>query len=249
MRAPASTVNSSDPRQTSAVLVAAGRSTRMGAGPARKPFLEIGGRTLLELACEAFDRAADVAEIVVVGREEDLDALRRLAAGCAAGKKVRRVVAGGEERSDSVRAGVRACAAGAALIAVHDVARPLVTAALVERAIAVAAVRGAALVAVPATDTVKTSSDGQNVQSTLDRSVLWSAQTPQVFRASLLRELLDRALADEYKPTDESALHETYVGPVPIVPGDPTNLKITRAEDLAIAAAILRARVPRAEDR
>lgn len=232
-------MGNSDSKATSAVLVAAGRSTRMGKGPDRKPFLEIHGRTILEIACDPFDLAASVVEIVVVGCEEDLERLRRLAADSPAMKKVRRVVPGGEARSDSVRAGALACGEGAALIAIHDVARPLVTTDLVERAISVAAVRGAALVALAATDTVKTSSDGKNAQSTLDRSVLWNAQTPQVFRRQLLLELLERALADGYSPTDESALHETYVGPVPIVPGDPFNLKITRAADLTLAAAIL----------
>lgn len=224
------------------MLVAAGRSTRMSLGASRKPFLEIEGRTVLEIACEAFDRAPNVLEIVVVGFQDDLDRIRGLAAESRSMKKVRRVVAGGAERSDSVRAGVAACSGDTALVAIHDVARPLVTAELVERAIAVAAVRGAAIVAVPATDTMKTSSDGRNAESTLDRSVLWSAQTPQVFRKGLFQELLERALADGYRPTDDSALHETYVGPVPIVPGDPTNLKITRPEDLAVAAAVLRER-------
>lgn len=224
------------------MLVAAGRSTRMSGGSSRKPFLEIEGRTILEAACEAFDRAPNVVEIVVVGFPDDLERIRILAAESRSMRKVRRVVAGGEERCDSVRAGVSACSGDTSLLAIHDVARPLVTADLVERAIAVAAVRGAALVALAATDTMKTSSDGRNAESTLDRSVLWSAQTPQVFRKGLFLELLERALADGYRPTDDSALHETYVGPVPIVPGDPTNLKITRSEDLVIAAAILRER-------
>ena len=234
-------MSTSSPKATSAVLVAAGRSTRMSGGANRKPFLELEGRTVLEIACEAFDNAPSVVEIVVVGHPDDLERIRRLAAESRSMKKVRRVVPGGEERSDSVRAGVSACG-DTALLAIHDVARPLVTADLVERAIAVASVRGAALVAVPATDTMKTSSDGKSAESTLDRSVLWSAQTPQVFRKGLFVELLERALAEGYRPTDDSALHEAYVGPVPIVPGDSSNLKITRTEDLAIAAAILRER-------
>jgi 2-C-methyl-D-erythritol 4-phosphate cytidylyltransferase len=242
-------VSPSDSKSTSAVLVAAGRSTRMSGGSDRKPFLELEGRTILEAACEAFDGAPNVAEIVVVGHPEDLERIRGLAAESRAMAKVRRVVAGGSERSDSVRAGTAACSDGTALVAIHDVARPLVTTELVERAIAVAAVRGAAIVALPATDTMKTSSDGQNAESTLDRSVLWSAQTPQVFRKGLFLELLDRALADGYSPTDDAALHETYVGPVPIVPGDPSNLKITRPEDLVIAAAILRERAARSKGR
>jgi len=217
----------------------------MGAGLLRKPFLELEGRTVLERACAAFEWAPSVAEIVVVGCEEDLGRIRTLADASPWMRKVRRIVAGGEMRSDSVAAGVGAADPRLALVAIHDAARPLVSAELVERAIAVAGARGAAVVAVPVTDTIKTSSDGERAESTLDREVLWSAQTPQVFRTALFRELLERARREGYRPTDDAALHETYLGPVPIVPGEPGNLKLTCAEDLAIAAAILRERAKR----
>jgi 2-C-methyl-D-erythritol 4-phosphate cytidylyltransferase len=98
------------------------------------------------------------------------------------------------------------------------------------------------VVAVPVVDTIKTSSDGLHAQSTLDRSVLWSAQTPQVFRTSLIRELLDRAKGEGFRPTDDAALHERYLGGVPICEGDPTNFKVTTAADLVLASAVLRAR-------
>jgi 2-C-methyl-D-erythritol 4-phosphate cytidylyltransferase len=235
-------VATTDSRSTSAVLVAAGRSARMGAGSERKPFLLLEGRTVLEHACAAFDEAPNVVEIVLVACEEDLERARRLVAASPAARKVRAVVAGGELRPDSVAAGVAAARTDVALLAIHDAARPLVEPDLVERAIAVAATRGAALVAVPVTDTIKTSSDGKSAESTLDRSVLWRAQTPQVFRAELFRSLLERAAAEGYRPTDDAALHETYVGPVAIVPGDARNLKITESEDLRLATAILRDR-------
>lgn len=234
-------------QRTSVVLVAAGRSLRMGGGAERKPFLELAGRTVLEHACAAFDQAKSVAEIVVVGCEEDLERIRKLAASSPSMRKVRRVVAGGKERSDSVMAGVEAADRSSALLAIHDVARPLVAPDLVERAIAVAAVRGAAVVAVPVTDTIKISSDGGSAESTLDRGVLWSAQTPQVFRADLFRQLLERARKEGYRPTDDAALHETYVGPVPIVRGDPSNWKLTWPGELALAAAVLRERAARGD--
>jgi 2-C-methyl-D-erythritol 4-phosphate cytidylyltransferase len=238
-----------DPKATSAVLVAAGRSSRMGEGSERKPFLLLEGRTVLEHACAALDGAASVAEIVVVACPEDLDRIRKLAAASLSMGKVRRVVAGGDHRADSVAAGAKAADPSLPLILVHDAARPLVLPDLVERAIAVAAVRGSAVVAIPATDTIKTSSDGQRSESTLDRSVLWCAQTPQVFRASVLKELLERARRDGMRPTDEAALHESCVGPVPIVQGDPGNLKLTWPEDLSCAAALLRERTARSSKR
>lgn len=231
-------------RPCAALLVAAGLSTRMQAGAAgpRKAFLVLEGRTVLEHAAEACARAAGVRDLVVVGHPDDLDRIRRLSASSPALAKVRAVVAGGELRTDSVRAGLAAVSGDVVVVAVHDVARPLVRTETIERALAVAAREGASLVAVPVADTIKTSVDGERVERTLDRSVLWSAQTPQCFRVELLRALLERAGSEGFRPTDDAALHERYVGPVPIVRGESTNLKLTTVDDLALAAAILRAR-------
>jgi 2-C-methyl-D-erythritol 4-phosphate cytidylyltransferase len=229
---------------TAAILVAAGSSTRMGAtvDSVRKPFIVLDGMTLLERACAAFDRSSAVRDIVVVGHPDDMERLGRMGTTCAALRKVRAIVPGGELRTDSVRAGVQAVPAGCTLVAIHDVARPLIETSVIEEAITVAGRHGAALVAIPMSDTVKTSSDGVHAESTLDRNVLWCAQTPQVFKLAQLRQLLARARAEDWRPTDDAVLHERYVGPVPIVRGSAQNLKITTGEDLAIAAAILRSR-------
>jgi 2-C-methyl-D-erythritol 4-phosphate cytidylyltransferase len=226
-----------------ALIVAAGASTRMGGANAeRKPFLRLGDRTVIEHACAAFDRAAAVREIVVVGRAEDLERLRALAARSPSMRKARAFVAGGELRTDSVRAGLAAASADVDLVAVHDAARPLVTTGVVERALALAAREGAALVAVPVVDTVKTSADGRRADATLDRSVLWAAQTPQVFRRALLADLLERAAREGFRPTDEAALHERYAGPIPISRGESANGKLTTPEDLAVFTAVLLSR-------
>lgn len=225
---------------TSVVLVAAGRSTRMGSAEVvRKPFLVLRGRTVIEHAADVFDAIPAVREIVIVGHADDLGRLRALSKSSPALRKVRAIVAGGEQRSDSVRAGLAACDPVCQLVAVHDAARPLVARATVEAAIELAGQRGAALVAVPVADTIKTSSDGRHATGTLDRSHLWAAQTPQVFRLELLRELAERAQADGFRPTDEAALHERYVGPIPIVRGTPLNLKLSTPEDLELLTAIL----------
>jgi 2-C-methyl-D-erythritol 4-phosphate cytidylyltransferase len=208
----------------------------------RKPFLLLEGLTLVEHACAAFDRSRAVREIVLVGHEDDLAQIERMRTGCVAMRKVRGIVAGGELRTDSVRAGVEAVDPQCTLVAIHDVARPLIDTLTIDRAIALASERGAALVAVPMSDTVKTSSDGVHAETTLDRSVLWCAQTPQVFRLAKFRELLAAARADNFRPTDDAALHERYVGPVPIVRGNPNNVKVTAPEDLVLAASILRSR-------
>jgi len=226
-----------------AVLVAAGGSVRMGlSGGPRKPFLKLAGRALIERACEAFEASALVQEIVLVGHAQDLERLRELSRRSASMAKVGVVVAGGATRAESVRQGVTAVRPGVEVIAIHDAARPLVGVAVVELALRVAARSGAAVVALPATDTVKISSDGEHVERTLDRSVVWLAQTPQVFRAEVLRDLLLRAEKDGFAPTDEAALYEKYVGGVALVRGEATNLKVTTPADLELAAAILRAR-------
>ena len=97
-------------------------------------------------------------------------------------------------------------------------------------------------VALPVADTLKRSVGGDRSQTTLDRAGLWAAQTPQVFRTELLLRLLERAEEDGFRTTDDAALHERYVGPVPLVPGERSNLKITTPEDLELARAILASR-------
>jgi len=228
---------------TAAILLAAGRSTRMAArGGTRKPFLELAGRSVIERALEAFARCALVRAIVIVGRADDLALLGELGRRGAARAKLAAVVAGGAERTDSVRCGVEAAPAECALVAIHDAARPLVRTETIERCIRAAAASGAALVAVRASDTVKESDDGERSARTLDRARLWLAQTPQVFRRAPYRELLARAARDGFRPTDDAALHERYSGPVTLVEGERSNLKLTTPEDLVIAEAILRAR-------
>jgi len=233
--------------RTAAILVAAGQSQRLQAEDGegqrtRKPFLLLEGLCVLEHVCEAFAHIDAVQEIVIVGHAEDLSRLARMAGSSEALAKVSHIVPGGALRSDSVTVGVAAASAECELVAIHDVARPLIRPATIERAIAVAAERGSALVALPMNDTVKTSSDGRTSESTLDRSVLWRAQTPQVFRRKTFQDLLERARRDNFHPTDDCAIWEKYVGPVPIVPGDVSNFKLTTSEDLELATTILRAR-------
>lgn len=230
-----------------AVLVAAGTSTRMG-GTVRKPHLALAGRSILEHACAAFAELDEVTELVLVVHPDDIERITDLARTMPPLAKVRAVVRGGDSRTASVRAGVSAVSPGIEVIAVHDAARPLIRPEIIRQALQRAASDGAALVAVPVSDTLKSVPDGTHAATTLDRSTLWAAQTPQVFRAQLLRDLLERARHDTFVPTDDAALHERYVGPVPLVRGDPTNIKITTPDDLAIAEAILaqRARTPRA---
>src|SRR5262245_19376576 len=233
---------SSGPR-AAAVLVAAGGSTRMvcaGAAPLpRKPWLDLDGQPVLAHACLACARARSVVEIVVVAHPDDLRRAEELRESSPELSKVRAVVPGGRERAESVRLGARAVAGPADVIAVQDAARPLVAPELIDRTVRAAALEGAAVVAVPLADTLKQSEDGRHVLRTVDRSSLWCAQTPQAFRAAEFLELLARAERDRFLPTDDAALWERYVGPLAIVEGDGTNLKLTTPADLEIARALV----------
>jgi 2-C-methyl-D-erythritol 4-phosphate cytidylyltransferase len=143
-------------------------------------------------------------------------------------------VPGGAERQDSMRAGLAALPPDCEWVAVHDAARALVRPADVARVVEAARRSGAALLAVPVRDTLKQTIGGR-VVATVPREALYAAQTPQVFRVSLLREALDKAGTDGFQGTDDAQLVERLGAPVEIVEGDPGNLKITWAADLAWA--------------
>jgi 2-C-methyl-D-erythritol 4-phosphate cytidylyltransferase/2-C-methyl-D-erythritol 2,4-cyclodiphosphate synthase len=152
------------------------------------------------------------------------------------------IVAGGERRQDSVAHAFAAIEDRAAIVAVHDAARPLVTDAVIRRTIDAAAQHGAAIAAVGARDTVKRSEDHATIVETLRREEIYLAQTPQAFRASVLRDAL--TLADDV--TDEAALAERAGHRVRLVEGDPRNLKVTTPDDFAMAEHLLRADASRA---
>ncbi len=225
-----------------AILAAAGAGNRAGTA---KQWLSLGGETVLRRSARALagcDLLDDLVAVVPAGEEA-----RARAELAGLGREVA-VVAGGAARADSVRNGLEALP-GCALVLVHDAARPFASPALA-RAVALAAARdGAALAAVPATDTVKRAAPpgagagGPRVAETLDRRALWLAQTPQGFRADLLRRAFDRAGAAAAEATDECQLVERLGLPVALVEGEAANFKITTPEDVARARARVEAPV------
>ena len=222
----------------SAVVVAAGNSRRMG-GNVDKTLLPLGAHPVLAHALLAFERCPAVDEVVLVVRADRVAASAALAreAGCA---KVRRVVAGGATRLASVRAGVAACDPAAEVIAVHDGARPCVTPDLIARCVASAREFGSGVAAAKVTDTVKAvAEDGVTVARTVDRTPLWTAQTPQAFRAPILRDALARAADGDPAVTDEAAAVEQAGGAVRLVPSTRPNPKVTFPDDLALAERLL----------
>lgn len=217
----------------SAVLVGAGRGERMGQ---EKLFVRLAYRPMISLTVEAFEAADCVDEIVLVVRAERVDQVRALA-GEQGWRKVAAVVPGGDRRQDSVLAGL-AAVGRADFVAIHDLARPLVTPELIDQVFAAARKWGAAVPGLPVRDTLKLVEDGLVIR-TVPRVGLWATQTPQVFRFDLLKSAVDPAL----EVTDDAAWLEARGIPVRVVPGDPANLKLTYPEDIEIAEAILKSRL------
>jgi 2-C-methyl-D-erythritol 4-phosphate cytidylyltransferase len=220
-----------------AIVVAAGRSQRMAGGDKLwAPLVGPDGRArpLLAYAVAAFQRCAAIGRIALVLAEDALVRGRELARD-EGFDKVCAVVAGGARRQDSVRAGLEA-AGRVGWVVVHDGARPLVTPELIERGLAAARETGAACCALPVPDTVKEAGEGFITRS-LDRSRLWLAQTPQVFRYDLLVEAHRKAQGEA---TDDASLVEALGVKVKLFEGSPRNLKVTTPEDLALVQALLR---------
>lgn len=218
-----------------AVLVAAGSSSRIE-GDVPKQFQILGTRPVFVVALDALIPLCE--EVVVVVPEGDVERARRLLAesGVESGGARVRTVVGGERRQDSVMRGLEALSPEIEIVLVHDAARPFASRALIERVIAAAEAVGAAVPAVPVTETVKRVEEdevGARVLTTLDRSILRLAQTPQGFRREVLGNAYE-ALADA-DVTDDASLVEIAGGEVAVVDGEPGNVKITTAADLDAA--------------
>lgn len=219
------------------VVPAAGAGRRMGG--VGKAFIELAGEPVLACTLRPFLAHERIVAIVVA-----LDAA--LADDppiwlCTLDDRIA-IVAGGEERADSVRHALDALPDDLDVIAVHDAARPLVTETLVARVIDQAASGTSVVAALPVTDTVhETAADGR-ILRTPDRWGLWAAQTPQAFPAAVLREAHRQAALAGITATDDAALVARFVGPVHVLEGERTNIKLTVATDVVIAEALIRHR-------
>jgi 2-C-methyl-D-erythritol 4-phosphate cytidylyltransferase len=220
-----------------AILVAAGKGVRMGR-KVDKLFLEVAGRPLVAHTWQRFDNAPCVNEIILVVRKGMQPAFAELAAKSKFQKPFQ-IIVGGKERQDSVWNGLGALSATMEIVAVHDAARPCVGEDLIEATIRLAEETGAAVVAQPVTDTIKESNDGRFVQRTLDRSQLWSVQTPQTFRVGVIRRALAEARRRGLVLTDDTAACELIGQPVRLVSSAAPNPKVTVPADLPFVESLL----------
>ncbi len=232
---PSGPSESPSPPGAAIVIVAAGRGTRAGA--ADKVFLPLAGRPILAHVLDAVSQTQCVQGVVLVMGEHTREAAERLAQTNAWPMSLS-IVNGGARRQDSVTAGVAAVPAEATVVLIHDGARPLVEPALFDRCAAAAVDVGAAIAAVPVSDTLKRV-ESARVVGTVARESLWAAQTPQAFRRDLLVAALASPLAQSHTFTDEAGLFEALGLPVAVVQGSMRNLKVTHPDDLQLAAALL----------
>jgi 2-C-methyl-D-erythritol 4-phosphate cytidylyltransferase len=222
------------PRDVGVIVVAAGRSTRLGGGGA-KQYRPIAGVPLVLRAVRPFAAHPEVAQVVLVLPPADVESPPAFLAPLQ-GPGLR-LVPGGAERADSVAAGMAALWADCRIVLVHDGARPFPAREVIDAVIAYARAGDGAIAALPVTDTVKEAAaeEPTRVASTVPRTRLWRAQTPQGFPRALLERAYARAGNDASTATDEAALVEACGGTVRLVPDSVRNLKVTTPDDLAMA--------------
>jgi 2-C-methyl-D-erythritol 4-phosphate cytidylyltransferase len=220
------------------ILVAAGKSTRMGSNT-DKAFLSLGSRPVIAWSLLAFEQCPMIDQIVLVVRKEQMLAAKSVAQMFGI-SKLRQVVAGGSRRQDSVVNGMREMAPETRIVVVHDGARPCVTPELIEATIKTAKRNGCGVAASRVWDTIKYVERGLTVDRTVDRAKLWAVQTPQAFKVELLQRAYETVEEQKAVVTDEASAVELIGEPVRLVEWSRHNVKITTAEDLPLAAAVLK---------
>ena len=221
----------------SAIIVAAGKGTRMGQG-VDKLFLEVAGKPVVAHTWQRFNESSCIDEIVIVVRDGLQPAFVEMAK-LYMFNKPHRFVPGGTERQDSVWNGLSGLNPASEIVAIQDGARPCTSTELIEATIAAARETGAAVAAQPVTDTIKESADGKFISRTVDRSRLWSVQTPQTFRVDVIRRALTEVRQRGMLVTDDTAACELIGQPVQLVTGTKPNPKVTVRADLPLVESVL----------
>ena len=218
-----------------AIIVAAGDSRRMGFD---KLFAAIAGKPVLAHTMRAFERANAVDGIIIVAREDRHDEIKTMVRD-ENFKKVRSIIPGGKRRQDSARAGLDHLESSARYVAVHDAARPLITAEQIERVFVQCQIHGAAALAEPINDTLKRADAGLVVTEAVDRHQLYAMQTPQIFERQLIEEAYRTVYAKDIFVTDEVSAVERLGREVALILNDDFNFKITYPRDLPLAEFVL----------
>ena len=220
------------------VVAAAGQGSRMGT-KTNKQFIMLNNKPVIAYSLDFFEKQDSVDEIIVVTSAKELEYCRHEIIEKNKYQKVSAVLVGGQQRQDSVWAALQCLAPDTDFVAVHDGARPLLSADVLSRLLAEAEEWGAAIPGVPSRDTIKMVNRDSFVRQTLDRNVIYSIQTPQVFKFKELFTAYKYADEEGFYATDDAALFEKYIGQVKVVEGDYDNIKITTPLDLIIVQNLL----------
>lgn len=221
-----------------AVIVGAGEGKRFGPN-GRKQFAKVNGKPLIAYTIEPFEKSDVVDDIVLVVPRESTEWVREEIVEPLGFKKVRSVVPGGDSRQQSVLNGLKALSSETERVIIHDAVRPLVAEPIIKRVLDASRKTGAAITAVPPKDTVKEVESG-DVIGTLDRRLIWLAQTPQCFGYDVIMEAHRQALSENFEATDDAALVEKYGSKVIVAVGSYANIKVTSPEDLPLLEYFLR---------
>ena len=224
---------------TSAVILAAGSSTRMGGES--KQFIELCGMPVIARTVKAFVECHLIDEIILVCKKDEMPLYSSFSEQYDIHKPFK-IVEGGSTRQESARCGVDAVSCKSKFIAIHDGARCLITDEMIQKACHGAYLHGGAILAVKAVDTVKLGDKNAFIESTPERKLTWQAQTPQVFKTNAFRAASYVARDEEFEGTDDASLLEHIRIPVKLVEGSRENIKVTEPIDVLIAKAILESR-------
>lgn len=222
-----------------AIILAAGRGTRMNAGM-NKQFIQINGKPLLAHTLEAFQRCGEIDSIILVAGKDELQFCREQILDVYGFEKVNGLVEGGSRRQQSVYNGIKSLDESCSIVVVHDGARPAVTEDIIERCIKGAEEFGAVSAGMPVKDTIKLLDENGFVECTPERRKLWITQTPQAFQKEIIRKAHEIARTYEITGTDDAFLVENMGIKVKMIEGSYENIKVTTPEDIIFAESLLR---------
>lgn len=223
---------------TTAIIVAAGSSRRMGFD---KLFAPLAGKPVLQHSIEAYEKCSDIDEIIVVTKEDQIPTVQEMVKK-AGYKKVVKILAGGEERHFSVWNGLQQASGASDYIAIHDGARPLTTPKLIHDCLKLAMQHGSACCATQVPDTVKRADDNREVTESVDRSGLWAMQTPQIFNTALILQAYSAIISTREFVTDEVSAVQRLGKKIALLENDDFNFKITVPRDLKLAEQVMKLR-------
>ena len=224
--------------KVSAIIVAGGKGTRMNE-TVPKQYLDLGGQPILSHTIMALDACENIDDLIVVVPEKDIGYCRRTIISPLCLQKKFQLVPGGKKRRDSVYNGLKVLNNTTDIVLIHDGVRPFIKQEQVNSCIAGSISFGACIIGVPVGDTLKIVNQSGYIDDTLERSGIWTAQTPQAFRYDILLEAHETAKRKGYNVTDDATLVEKMGIHVKIIKGSKKNIKITTREDLELARTML----------